>query len=363
MKKRTKVGLGLAVALVVAAGATVTLRGDDGTREVKTVTATRADIVDQALAVGQIEPEVEISVKSQVSGVVKRLHADVGDHVRRGTPLLEVQPNPTPQQLVEARRQVELRESRLPYLEREFERMRELREQGIVTAQEFEEAEQRFEQARIEVQLAKDQLALLEEGRVRSAGGDVETVITSPIDGFILEKNVEVGDPVVPLTPSQEGTVLISMAEMENLIFRGTVDEIDVGRLREGMAAEIKIGALPEAAISGRLERISLKARKEENSTVFPVEISVSAAEGAVLRAGFSANSEIIIERRDSVLSIPERVVTFEGDSAWVNVLRDDGTTERRTVRTGLSDAVTVEILEGLAEGEEVVEPAPREIS
>ena len=152
--------------------------------------------------------------------------------------------------------------------------------------------------------------------------------------------------------------------EMEDLLFRGTVDEIDVGRLEEGMPAEIQIGALPDAGIEGHLEQISLKARKEENATIFPVEIAVETADdGALLRAGYSANAEIIIERRSDVLSVPERVVTFEGDSAWVEVLTPAGERERRTVETGLSDAVRVEILSGLEEGEEVVEPEPREIS
>lgn len=351
------------VSVLTVGALALSSRGGDA-NEIRTVTVERTDIVDRALAVGQIEPDVEVDVKSQSSGVVKRLHADVGEYVEAGTPLLEIQPNPTPLQLVEARRQLELAQVELPYLEREHRRMKELRDEGVVTVEEFEAAQQRLEQARLQQQLARERLALLEEGRVTSASGDVETVIRSPITGFILEKTVEVGDPVVPLTPSQEGTVLMSMAEMEHLIFRGTVDEIDVGRLEEGMAAEIRIGALPEAAIDGRLEEISLKARKEENSTIFPVEISVEADEGTtLLRAGYSANAEIIIERRSSVLSVPERVVTFEGDSAWVEVVTAAGERERRAVETGLSDAVRIEILSGLEEGEEVAEPEPREIS
>lgn len=354
----------LAGVSVLAVGAlALGSRGGDA-NEVRTVAVERGDVVDRALAVGQIEPDVEIDVKSQVSGVVKKLHADVGEYVHAGTPLLEIQPNPTPLQLVEARRQVESNEVEVPYLEREFDRMKELRDQGIVTVEEFETAQQRMQQAKLQLQLARERLALLEDGRVTSAAGDVETVIKSPITGFILEKTVEVGDPVVPLTPSQEGTVLMSMAEMENLIFRGTVDEIDVGRLEEGMPAEIRIGALPDATVRGVLEKISLKARKEENSTIFPVEIAVDADEGgALLRAGYSANAEIIIERRTDVMSLPERVVTFEGDSAWVEVLTPGGERERRAVEPGLSDAVRVEIVSGLEEGEEVVEPEPREIS
>ncbi len=122
------------------------------------------------------------------------------------------------------------------------------------------------------------------------------------------------------------------------------------------MPVEIKIGALPEARIHGVLERISLKAQKQDNATTFPVEIRLVETDGVTLRAGYSANAEIIIDRREAVLAIPERLVTFEDDGAWVTVVRADGTSERRLVRTGLSDAIQVEILDGLAEGERVQE-------
>src|SRR5690606_22294088 len=146
------------------------------------------------------------------------------------------------------------------------------------------------------------------------------------------------------------------------LIFRGTVDEIDVGRLREGMRAEIRIGALPDARIEGVLARISLKARTQDNSTVFPVEITLEQPDGIVLRAGYSANAHIIIEKREDVLMIPERVVTFSGDTAWVTVDLGADQTERRIIETGLSDAINIEVVSGLREGERVREKPTRQI-
>ncbi len=174
---------------------------------------------------------------------------------------------------------------------------------------------------------------------------------------------VDVGDPVVPLTSFQEGTVLMSMAGMDHLLFRGTVDEIDVGKLREGMTADLKIGALPQANMGGVVSQISLKARTEESSTVFPVEIRLTGTEGAILRVGFSASADVIIDRRDSVLVIPERLVDFAGVTARVTVLRDDGARDTVVVETGLSDAISIEIREGLRPGDRVIEPPPREIS
>jgi len=364
MKRRSKFVASVLSIVVIAALAVVVRasRGDGRGDDVKTVAVERRTIVDKALAVGRIEPEIEITVKSQISGVVSRLLAEEGDFVRAGSPLLEIKPNPTPLELADARRQLELRQIELDNLARELERQRVLKEQGLSSDQDFQAAEQRHAERRIQLEMARERLTLLEEGKLTMADDQVETVIRSPIDGYVLEKTVEVGDPVVPLSTYQEGTVLMTMAEMNKLLFRGTVDEIDVGRLREGMPVEIKIGAIPEAVVTGRLLRISLKARTQDNSTVFPVEIALTEARGAVLRAGYSANADVIIDRRDSVLTIPERLVTVSGDTARVTVLLPDGTREERLVERGLSDAINLEILAGLREGELIVEPPPREI-
>ncbi|KPK79242.1 MAG: RND transporter [Gemmatimonas sp. SM23_52] len=363
MKRRTKVVLGVAAAAVIGVGAVAALRnGGSNGNDVRTVEVERGAIVDKALAVGQIEPEVEVSVKSKISGVVSQEFAEVGEFVRAGAPLLEIKPTPTPLELVETRRQLELRQLELDNQRRELARQRSLMEQGLISQDQFETVERAYGEAELNLKLAEERLALLEEGRVRMADQNIDAIIKSPIDGFILEKNVEIGDPVVPLNPYQEGTVLITMAEMSSLIFRGTVDEIDVGRLREGMPVEIKVGALPNARVTGTLYKISLKARTQDNATVFPVEISLDPTDNVVLRAGYSAQADIIIDRRHDALMIPERLVSISNDTARVTVLLDDGTQEERVIETGLSDAINVEILSGLEEGEKVVEPPPREI-
>ncbi len=363
MKRRTKVVLGLIVVVGVAGGAFAAVRtGGSSGDEVKTVEVERGEIIDKALAVGRIEPEIEISVKSKISGVVSKEFADVGDFVRAGDPLLEIKPTPTPLELVETTRQLELRQLQLTNQRKELDRQRRLLEQGLIPQGQYEAAERAHGEAELNVKLAQERLALLEDGRVRIADENIEAVVKSPIDGFILEKNVEIGDPVTPLNPYQEGTVLMTMAEMSSLIFRGSVDEIDVGRLHEGMPVEIKIGALPGAKATGVLSKISLKARTEDNATVFPIEITLDESNDVVLRAGYSANADVIIDRREGVLMIPERLITFSGDTAKVTVLLEDGSQEERIVDTGLSDAIKVEVITGLEEGDKIVEAPPREI-
>ena len=365
MKRKTKVWLGVlgGGALLAAGGAAVGLRGNDGSSEYRTVEVVRDSLVQKALAVGNIEPDVEIEVKSQISGVVRRLYAEEGAFVKAGEPLLEVAPNPTPIELADAKRQVELREIELENLRKDLERKQELRARDFVTQEELERAERDYDQSVVQVQMAREKVALLEKGSVRIGNRNIEGVIRSPIDGFILEALVEQGDPVVPLSNFQEGTVLFTMAEMSDLIFRGTVDEIDVGRLAEGMPADIKVGALPEAKVRGEVSLISLKARNEDNATVFPIEILLTGVEGVTLRAGYSANADIIIDRRGDVLIIPERLVRTEDGVSRVTVLRPDGELEEREIETGLSDAIHIEVVDGLREGEKVVESPPREIS
>lgn len=358
MSRKGKIILGLVGVVVVlgGAGAVLASNGKQDDSGDRTVTVGRADLVAKALAVGTIEPETEVSVKSKVSGVVQRAFADEGDLVHEGEPLLEIRPDPTPLELVEARRALELRGIEVDNLKKELERRQALSERNLISETDLDAAERQYKEAALQYTTARERLELLEKGRVTSGDEHVESVVRSPITGYILERMVEVGDPVVPLSTYQEGTVLMTMANMDHLLFRGTVDEIDVGRLQEGMPVTLSVGALPGAEVQGTLTRISLKARTEESATVFPVEIAIDAPEEVRLRAGFSANANIIVDERHDVLVVPERVVTFEGDSAWVTVRKADGTTEKRDIVTGLSDAINTEVLSGLQEGDVVLE-------
>lgn len=332
---------------------------DSGLPRIKVV---KGNIVDKALAVGTIEPENEISVKSKVSGVVKKIFADAGSSVRAGQPLLEVKPDPTPLELADAKRQVQLQEVAIDNLAKESVRQNAMVKKQLISNKEFEDFQRKFEETQLQLKITKERLALLESGRVKIENTEIESIVKAPIDGFVLTKAVEVGDPVTPLTSYQEGTVLMKMANMDRLIFKGTVDEIDVGKLKEGMEAELKVGAMPKEKIVGRLSKISLKAEKKENATVFPIEIIVPKSSNSVLRAGYSVNANVIIQKKDSVLTIPERVVTFRNDSALVKVALGAEKSEERLIKTGLSDAISIEVLSGLKEGDEVIEKPLKKI-
>jgi len=327
-----------------------------------TVKVTRGSIIEKALAVGTIEPENEISVKSKVSGVVKRIFADAGTYVKEGQSLLEVKPDPTPLELADAKRELQMAQNDLDNQKKESVREESLSKKGIISVKEYEDFQKLYTETELKLKLAKEHLGLLESGRVKIDSTEIESIVKAPIDGFVLSKTVEVGDPVTPLTTYQEGTVLMKMANMSRLIFKGTVDEIDVGKLKEGMESFLKVGALPNDTVKGTLRKISLKADKKENATVFPIEILIPPSKNSVLRAGYSANANIIIQRKDNVLTIPERTVTFRNDSAFVKVSLGPEKSEDRTIKTGLSDAINVEVISGLKEGDEVMEKPVKKI-
>jgi len=359
-----KVLTAVLILMLIAVVVYIAAKSRNGSRaaELTLVKVQRGDIEERALAIGRIEPEKEIAVKSKISGIVRKIYVEVGDRVRAGQPLVEIKPDPTPLEFAEAKRNVEMAAASNRKASSEYERMKQLFREKMISPQEFEAAENEYRQAGLRLNLAEERLALIERGSVRIAGRMVDTVIKSPVDGTVLERRVNEGDPVVPLTSYQAGTELFILADMEKLIFKGTVDEIDVGKLNQGMEARLKIGAIPDEEVWGKLVRISPKARKEENATLFDVEIEITRRGNKILRAGYSSNAELLINRSENALIIPERLVRFQEDKTFVEVQNENGEAERREIKVGLSDGINVEVLEGLEEGDEVIERPPKEI-
>ncbi len=359
-----KIMIGVILVAVVAVVLFFTINGsakkDDG---FKTVVCQKGEIIDKALAVGTIVPRHEIAVKSKISGIVKKLYVDVGDVVRVNDPLMDISPDPTPLEYAEAKRQVEISEVTYENAAKELERSKALIEKKLISEQEFDKAKARRDEEDVRLSLAKEKLALIERGQTKITTTAVDNVIKSSFDGIVLARFVDVGDPVVPLTSFQAGTEVMTLADMSDLLFKGTVDEIDVGKLHIGMPVELKVGALPKDKVAGRLMKISPQAHKDEGSTVFDIEIDLDNAGQTQLRAGYSANADIIITKKDSVLIIPERLIEFIKDTAYVEIQDSLGLATKIPIQTGLSDGINVEVTGGLADGAKVVERPPKDIS
>ncbi len=367
MARILKVFVAVAVVAGLVVGAYFWLQGragkDDG---IQLVEVSRGSITEKAVAVGQIEPRLKFEVKSKISGIVKRCAVEVGDRVAPGDALFEIVPDPTPSELVEAERRVEAAQAAYKRAEADWRRSSELGRQGIVAAEQEDARREAFAQAEIELATAQDSLELVRKGRIAGRGRTMESIIRAPAAGILLERLVDPGDPVVPLTSFQEGTVLATVADMSDLLFEGTVDEIDVGKLEVGVPARLNIGALPGRAVTGRLSRIAPQAKEEEGARLFEVEIELDPDQEVVLRAGYSATADLVIREKTDVLTIPERLVLFEEDGAKTFVEVPGATEEEEPrkveIQTGLSDGLNIEVVSGLAEGDQVVERPPREI-
>ena len=348
---------------VLAVGALYFLlfAGRNGAPPFKLVAVQRGDIAEKALAVGTIEPEKEIKVKSTMSGIVSDVLFKVGDRLKAGQPLFKVSPNPTPLEYVEAQRNMEMAEVSHGKAVNDRARLAQLFKENLISPSEMEASEALWREATLKYRIARERFELLEKGRVRMASRSIDSIVKAPIGGIVLSQAVFQGDPVVPLTNFQPGTELCSMADMGKLLFKGTVDEIDVGKLEPQMKAAIQVGALGDARVDGVLERIYPKAKKEGNATLFDIEVAITGSPAKALRAGYSATAEVKIQERHGTLILPERLLVFEDGRKSVEV-PDGQKAARREVKTGLSDGLNVEILSGLKEGEQVVERPPREI-
>jgi HlyD family secretion protein len=351
------------VLVLVAAGIVFVLvsgrkkKGED----LKFVPVKRGDIAERALAVGTLEPEQEIKVKSTIPGIVSKVLFKVGDTIAKDSPLFEISPNPTPLEYVEARRGMEVAEVSRARIQVERDRNVELAKSKLISQSEMDALEADYSEAQLRYRVAQERFELLEKGRIRMSNRNIDSIIKAPISGVMLSLSAHQGDPVVPLTSFQPGTELCSMADMKKILFKGTVDEIDVGKLVPGMGVEIQIGAMAENKIRGTLDRIYPKAKKEGNATLFDVEIILGEAPGIILRAGYSATAYVTVQQHKDVLVIPERLVLSEEGKRSVEIKKND-VISKVEVKTGLSDGLNIEILEGLKEGDLIVERPPREI-
>ena len=337
-------------------------KNDGGLKEVE---VTNGTIVEKAVAVGQIQPRQKFQVKSKISGIVRRALVQVGDTVKAGDPLFEIAPDPTPLEVTEVDRRVESATASFRRAESEYQRAQELSRGGVLPAADVDQKKEAYELARVALMKAQQDRELTRRGRL-TAGGQ-ESIIRAPAAGTVLTRAVNEGDPIVPLTSYQPGTEMATIADMSDLIFKGTVDEIDVGKLAVGMQARIKVGALPTDVVTGKVQRIAPQAQQKEGATLFDVEIELEPNDKVTLRAGYSANADVIIREKKDVLVLPERLVAFEdgGSKTFVELPQADPEAEPKKVevKTGVSDGLNVEIVSGLKKGDKVVERPPKEIS
>lgn len=322
-----------------------------------THTVRRATLERSTVLTGTVEPRDEVLIKPQISGIISELYKKAGDMVKAGEVIARVKVVPDMSQLSQAENRVRLAAINLRQAQNDFVRTKKLFDDQLISREEYEKGQQALSQAREESKAATDALNIVRDGVSSSNASYSTTLIRSTIDGQILEVPVKVGNSVIMSNTFNDGTTIASVADMRDLIFKGYVDETEIGLIHEGMPVKVSVGALTGKEFSATLEYIAPKVSSDASqSNRFEIKAALRATSGAHLRAGYSANAEVVLERAEGVLTVPEGCLSYEGNRTYVEVLtqRQPQKFVKRQVVTGLSDGINIEIKSGLKAGEQV---------
>ncbi|MBQ6750541.1 MAG: efflux RND transporter periplasmic adaptor subunit [Bacteroidaceae bacterium] len=325
------------------------------TYEINTVEV--KDIEKTTIITGKIEPRDEVSIKPQISGIITALYKEAGEMVKKDEVIAKVKVIPDMSSLSSAENRVKLAEISLKQAQTDFDRMKNLYTEKVVSAEDYEKAEVTLKNAKAEMANAKDALNIVREGISLSNAQMSTTLIRSTIDGLVLDVPVKVGNSVILSNSFNDGTTIATVANMQDLIFRGKIDESEVGRIVEGMPVQITMGAIQDLKLGATLEYISPKGVEENGANQFEIKAAIQLPEGVKIRSGYSANAEIVLEKATKAICVPEASLEFKGDSTFVYVLTDSISGqkfERQQVTTGISDGIHIEVKKGLKVGSKV---------
>lgn len=307
----------------------------------------KANVIKKTVANGKVVPRKEILIKPVVSGIIRELYVEAGQLVKKDQPLAKIQIVPDMLSLSNAENRVRTAEINVQNAQMNHDRNAPLLAKGVISAAEMQGFDIALKNAKQELAGAQEALQVVRDGISRSSAGN--TIVRSTIEGMVLDVPVKEGNSVIERNNFNEGTTIAAIADMNDLIFQGKVDESEVGKVKLGMPVVLTVGAIENAKWDADLEYIAPKGVEESGAIQFEIRAAVKLSEGQTLRSGYSANADIELERRDSVLTVPESVVEFnaKGDSAFVQ-LKDGKDWKKTWIKTGLSDGINLEVLEGV---------------
>lgn len=324
-------------------------------------TLQRMNIRKTTVVTGKIEPRNEVNVKPQISGIITEILKEAGETVQQGEVIAKVKVIPDMGSLSAAQSRLRLAEINRKQAQTDYDREKTLFDKGLVAADEYDKIAQALRQAREEVDAAQDNLEVVRDGVSKSNASASSTLIRSTITGLILDIPVKVGNSVILANTFNDGTTIATVANMNDLIFRGNIDETEVGRLSTGMTMKITIGALQDLKFDARLEYIAPKATDQNGANQFEIKAAVNLPSNATnIRSGYSANAEIVLAEAKNVLAVQESAIEFDGNDTYVYVIKGEGdkqTYERRKVQTGISDGINIEIRSGVKPNERIRGP------
>lgn len=315
------------------------------------VTPTIGNVETKAVATGNVEPRYEVEIKPQISGIIAELKKEAGQMVKQGEIIATIKVIPEMVQLNSAESRVNVAEISLKQIEEVYKRDQQLYQQGVIAQEEFETSKANYQKAVEERNTAQSELEIVRDGISKNSNVSSTTQIRSTITGMILDIPVKVGNSVIQANNFNDGTTIATVADMNDMIFKGKVDETEIGRIHEGMPIKLTIGAMESRKLDAQLEYVSPKGVEENGAIQFEIKAALQVPEDAFIRAGYSANAEIVLKRADSVLTIPESTVEFDGDSTFVYLLKQEKPEqvfEKKQIEIGLSDGINIEVKSGL---------------
>ena len=315
----------------------------------ETASAFKTDIVKKTVATGSIKPRKEIEIKPQVSGVVDKLFVEAGDVVSKGDLIARIQLIPDMEHLSTAESRLESARINLKNAQLEYERQKVLFEDGLVGEIAFKKFQLNFELQREAVNAAEDTVDLIKEGASKKSG-NVANLVRSTVAGMVLVVPVREGTFVTETNTFNQGTTIANVANMRDLIFEGHLDESEIGKVREGMELILNVGAISGRKFDAILEYLSPKGMDDQGTIKFEIKAAVAVEDDLFLRAGYSANADIVLDRREQVLAINEGNLITENGKTFVEVETGPQEFERREIQTGLSDGINIEVLDGITE-------------
>ncbi|HSG68459.1 MAG TPA: efflux RND transporter periplasmic adaptor subunit [Bacteroidales bacterium] len=315
------------------------------------------NIIKKTVATGSVNPRKEIDITPKVSGIIEEIFVEPGQMIKQGDVIARIKIIPNMLNLNNAESRVNRAEIALENAKRKYDRQKELYNDGVVAAAEFEQYELEYTNAQEELSSAQSNLELIKEGQTKQTGTTTNTLVRSTIDGMVLAVPVEQGNSVIESNTFNAGTTIATVADMKEMIFEGKIDETEVGKIKEGMPLMLQIGAIEDISFDAVLEHISPKGVEENGAIQFEIKADVVLRKDQFIRAGYSANADIVLARVDSVLAVPESVIQFEGDTAFVEIETTPQVFEKRNVELGLSDGINIEVVSGVSENEKIKVP------
>ncbi|MGA9325661.1 MAG: efflux RND transporter periplasmic adaptor subunit [Salegentibacter sp.] len=322
----------------------------------QTEQATTQTIVKKTVATGNIVPREEVLIKPNISGIIDEIYIEAGDHIKAGDLIAKIRVIPNVSNLQSAKDAVATAKINLDNEKKNFSRQEELFKKGVISQNSFDEAEKSYKIAQQNYRSAEQNYEIVRTGTTSGIGSAANTLIRSTVEGMVLDVPVKVGNQVIESNNFNDGTTLATVADVNQMIFEGKVDESEVGKIKEDLPLEVTVGAIENKTFDAVLDYIAPKGVEDNGAIQFEIKGTLDKADTTFIRAGLSANASIILAKADSVLAIKEALVQFDPktEQPYVEVENGDQNFERKDLELGVSDGIYVEVKKGIAKGDKI---------